>query len=187
MTKTRSIPYWTTSVFSSAVTKDERRIPWDWNELRLLRTTTVWRMLQSESESYVTTDGESASLSWNKASVWVLRPDLYYYQSVASLLMWEALSDQRTGLSFTIAAGLRQHNHSQVRVPRGSWPQFTVSDSRLPNLEDQVPVFISHRNRLAQLYPQALGSIFVAIYDSEGYGGGIRHRLHTSFEATISS
>jgi hypothetical protein len=27
-----------------------------------------------------------------------------------------------------------------------------------PNLQDQVPIFISARNRVAQLYPQALGS-----------------------------
>jgi hypothetical protein len=33
------------------------------------------------------------------------------------------------GLSFTIPAGPRQRSHSQVRVPRGSWPHFTVSDS----------------------------------------------------------
>jgi hypothetical protein len=33
-------------------------------------------------ESYVTTDGESASLSWNKAPIWGLRPDFYYYQTV---------------------------------------------------------------------------------------------------------
>jgi hypothetical protein len=35
------------------------------------------------------------------------------------------------GLSFTIAAGLRQRSPSQVRDPRGSWPHFAVSDSRL--------------------------------------------------------
>jgi hypothetical protein len=46
--------------------------------------------------------------------------------------MWGALSDERTGLLFTIAAGPRQRSHSQVRVPRDSWPYFTVSDSRLP-------------------------------------------------------
>jgi hypothetical protein len=46
-----------------------------------------------------------------------------------------------------------------------------------PNLEDQVHVFVSPRNRVAQLYPRALGSIFVASYDSQGYGGGIRPRL----------
>jgi hypothetical protein len=32
---------------------------------------------QRESESYVTTDGQPASLSWNKAPVWGLRPDLF--------------------------------------------------------------------------------------------------------------
>jgi hypothetical protein len=31
---------------------------------------------------------------------------------------------------------------------------------------------------VAQLYPQALGSLSVASYDSQGYGGGIRTRLH---------
>jgi hypothetical protein len=35
-------------------------------------------------------------------------------------------------LSFTIAAGPRQRNHSQVRIPRDSLPHFTVSDWRLP-------------------------------------------------------
>jgi hypothetical protein len=32
---------------------------------------------------------------------------------------------------------------------------------------------------MAQLYSQALGSIFVASYDSQGYGGGIRSSLHS--------
>jgi hypothetical protein len=45
--------------------------------------------------------------------------------------MWGALSDERTGLSFTIAAGPRQCSHSRVRVPRDSRPYFIVSDSRL--------------------------------------------------------
>jgi hypothetical protein len=47
-----------------------------------------------------------------------------------------------------------------------------------PNLEGQVPVFICPRNRAAQLYPQALGSLFVASYDSQDYGGDIRTRFH---------
>jgi hypothetical protein len=32
---------------------------------------------------------------------------------------------------------------------------------------------------VARLYPRALGSLFVASYDSQDYGGGIRTRLHT--------
>jgi hypothetical protein len=49
------------------------------------------------------------------------------------------------------------------------------------NLEGQVLVFISPRNRVVQLYPQALGSLFVASYDSQGYGGGIRPRLRKGY------
>jgi hypothetical protein len=61
--------------------------------------------------------GQSASLSWNKAPIWGLRPDIYYCQIVAALLMWGSLSDERMGMPFTIAAGPRQRSHSGVRVP----------------------------------------------------------------------
>jgi hypothetical protein len=54
---------------------------------------------------------------------------------------------------------------------------FRIRDS--PNLEGQVPLFISRRNSVAQLCPQALGSLSVAPYDSQGYDGGIRPSLHT--------
>jgi hypothetical protein len=39
---------------------------------------------------------QSASLSWNKAPIWGLRPDLYYCQTVAGLLMWGALSKSKS-------------------------------------------------------------------------------------------
>jgi hypothetical protein len=48
----------------------------------------------------------------------------------------------------------------------------------LPNLEGQIPVFISSRIRVARLYTQALSSLFVAFYDLQSYGGGIRTRVH---------
>jgi hypothetical protein len=46
--------------------------------------------------------------------------------------MWGVLSDERTGLSFKIAAGPRQRSHSRVPVPWDSWPYFTASYLRLP-------------------------------------------------------
>jgi hypothetical protein len=52
------------------------------------------------------------------------------------------------GLSFTIASGPRQRSHSQVRVPRDSWPHFTVSDSRLPQ---------TGGSRFPYLYPPGTG------------------------------
>jgi hypothetical protein len=86
---------------------------------------------ESESESYITTNGQSASLSWNKAPVWGSRPDFYYCQTVAGLLMWGTLSDERTGLPSAIASGPRHRSHFWVRVSWDSRPYFTVSDSRL--------------------------------------------------------
>jgi hypothetical protein len=85
------------------------------------------------------TDGQLASPSWFRAPIWVPRTDFYYSQTVTGLLMWGALSNERTGLLFTIAAGPRQCSHSQFRVPRVSWPYFTVSDLRLPQLGGSGP------------------------------------------------
>jgi hypothetical protein len=49
---------------------------------------------------------------------------------------------------------------------RGTRDHILLSQIRdSPNLECHVPVFYSSRNRVAQLYPQALGSIFVASYN----------------------
>jgi hypothetical protein len=50
------------------------------------------------SESHVTIDGQPASLSWNKAPIWGLWPDLYYCLTVVRLLIWGALSDERTSV-----------------------------------------------------------------------------------------
>jgi hypothetical protein len=62
---------------------------------------------------------------------------------------------------------------------RGTRDHILLSQIRdSTNLEVQVPVFISLRNRAARLYLQVLGSLFVASYDSQGYAGGIRPRLH---------
>jgi hypothetical protein len=80
----------------------------------------------------VTTDGQSVSLSRNKHPSVGLGPDSYHCERFACLLMWSALSDERTGLSFTIAASPRQGSHSRVQVPWDSWPYFTISVLWLP-------------------------------------------------------
>jgi hypothetical protein len=64
--------------------------------------------------------------------------------------------------------------------PRGTHDHILLSQIRdSPNLDGQVPVFISPRNRVVQIYLQALGFLFIASYDSQVYGGGIRIHLHT--------
>jgi hypothetical protein len=70
---------------------------------------------------------------------------------------------------------------------RGTHNHILLSQIRdSPNLEDQVPVFISPKNRVALLYPQELGCLFIASYDSQGYGGGIRPRIHGQVSAAGS-
>jgi hypothetical protein len=97
------------------------------------------------------------SSSWRQAP-WDSRPAFFFNWIIAFLVL----------TSFKTAAGPRQRSHSQVRV----------LNSRLPQ---PVSVFIFPRKRVAQLYPQALGSLFIASYDSQRYGGGIGTHLHTGF------
>jgi hypothetical protein len=134
------------------------------------------------------TDKSESKLFYDRRSVgqfvlvsspaWSTRSDFCYCQTFAGLLVWGFLFDEKTGLSFIIVAGPRQRNHSRIWVP---WNHdhillSQVSDS--PNLVGQVPVFISPRNRVVQLYPQALGSIFIASHDSQGCGGDMRIHFH---------
>jgi hypothetical protein len=95
--------------------------------------------------------------------------------------MWGAVSDERMGLSFTVFAGPGQRSHSRVRVPRTRDHILPSQIRDPPNLEGQLSGFISLRNLVAQLYLQALGFIFVASYDSQGYCGGIQTRLHAGY------
>jgi hypothetical protein len=78
------------------------------------------------------------------------------------LLIWHALSEERTGLLFTIAAGPRQCSHSRVRVPWYLWCYITFSDSRLPFLSPPTtrratvglktrPLFLSDSCRLVDM------------------------------------
>jgi hypothetical protein len=83
-----------------------------------------WRMCHKWTK-------QNLSLVLRPTPIWGLGQDFYCCQTVAGLLMWDALSGERTGLSFTFATGPRQWSRSQVRVPRDSRPHFTLSDSRL--------------------------------------------------------
>jgi hypothetical protein len=57
---------------------------------------------------------------------------LNYLQRTAGLFKWDALFDERTGMSFPVAAVSWQRSGSRVRVMRNSWPYFTASNLRRP-------------------------------------------------------
>jgi hypothetical protein len=87
-----------------------------------------------QSRHHVTTGGQSASLSWWQCisgaydKIFIVR-QLRGFVDVGRSLWREDVS------AFTFASGPRQRSHSRVRVPRDSWPHFTVSDFRdSPNL-----------------------------------------------------
>jgi hypothetical protein len=117
------------------------------------------------------------SLSSCQAPIRGPRPDFYYCQTVAGLLRWGALSDERTSrlqLLLVLASAVVLRSESC-----GTHDQILLSQILgSPNLEDQVFLFISPSDKMAQFYPQALGSLFIASYDTQGYGGGIRTCLH---------
>jgi hypothetical protein len=161
-------------------------------------------LISSRIEVYVTTKEPSASLSWNKASIWSLRLDFYYFHTLACLLMWGTLSDERTGLSFTIAADPRQRSHSWVRVRWDLRPHLLsqILDFpfrrilRLAGLRsDLISIWVSsyitsgRTDREHQLYPASMdtlpcnglvsrihlhGSVFADPFPSNGY---TRHNI----------
>jgi hypothetical protein len=143
--------------------------------------------LSSQSQSYDTTDSQSsASLSWCKVpsgvqdQIFVTGRQLRVYSCGAPSLTRGRFC--RLQLLLVLASTVVLGSES-----RGTHDHILLSqirDSR--NLEGQVPVFIYPRNRVVQLYPQALGCLFVASYDSHGYSGGIRTRLHHHCLRSIS-
>jgi hypothetical protein len=74
---------------------------------------------QSQSQIYVTTDGQLASLPWCQAPIWDLRPDFYFRQTVVVLFMWSPLSDDRMELSFTMSEPLSDSLQPFNHLTRG--------------------------------------------------------------------
>jgi hypothetical protein len=89
------------------------------------------------SRSCFTTDGQPVSMSWYRVPLWDLRPDITSCRNVA---VWNL----RPCIYW--APSLSPSRAEPVTIL-----YCLIWDS--PNLEAQVPVFISPRNKVAQLYP----------------------------------
>jgi hypothetical protein len=85
----------------------------------------------------------SRPVSWNETPIWGLRPDLYYRKIFAGLLLWSALSDERTGLSFTIAPGPRQRSNFWVQL---QWDRDHVLLSQIPDLNSESELCYGRRS-----------------------------------------
>jgi hypothetical protein len=143
----------------------------------MVRSVEVASSSKSESKLKLLYDWQSVSMFRSRAHSGTCDQNYFLSEGfclkVAVVSLWGALSDEKTGLQFAM-----QSLNGPSRAEPVTILYCLIWNT--PNLEVQVPVFISPRNRVAQLYTQALGSFYVAPYDSQGYGGGIVTRLHTS-------
>jgi hypothetical protein len=123
-------------------------------------------------ESYVTTDGQSASQYWCHAPIWGPWPDLYYCQTVADF-MWDSHSDERTVCSLQLLLVLASADILWLETRR-IVTIFYCHNFRLPQPGGPGPfIYMPHSDRVAQLYSKSLRSLSVASYCSQGYDGGI--------------
>jgi hypothetical protein len=100
-------------------------------------------------------DWQSVSMSWYRAPLWDLRPDITSCRNVAawnfrSYIYGAPSLTKRTGLQFAV-----QSLNGPSRLEPVTILYCLIWDS--PSLKGQVLVFISPRNSVAQLYPRALG------------------------------
>jgi hypothetical protein len=110
---------------------------------------------QSKSKSKLCYDRRSVGQSvLVPCPIWRSRPGFYYCQAVSRLLMWGALSNERTGLSFTIAAGPRRLSHSRVRVPRDSWQYYGLRFETPPTWRARSPYIYPPRTEWPSYTPR---------------------------------
>jgi hypothetical protein len=110
-----------TQVLSSQPPPPRAELPIIW------QSTTNWVL----SLSYITTDGQSASLSWSKAPMWDLRPDFYYCLTIA--VFWYGAPSLTRGrvcllqcTTYNIFYCLRFEIRSLYLYPPGArWPGYT--------------------------------------------------------------
>jgi hypothetical protein len=123
------------------------------------------------------TDGKPASLSWYQATIrareqFLFLLEIFLRQLWVCYFMSPSLTRGQVCnllllLGLASAVPLQSESHeTQDHI-------FLSPFLGLPKLEGQVPVFISPRDRVAQLYPQALDSLSVAAYESQSYGGSL--------------
>jgi hypothetical protein len=83
-----------------------------------------------QSQSYVTTDGLSANLSWCQTPIWGPRPDFCYCDTLRVCLCGAPTLGERMVLSFTTAAALAS------AVILGSQTRGTHAHILLPQIRD---------------------------------------------------
>jgi hypothetical protein len=128
-------------------------------QLLLLELCPVTNFMELKS---ITTNGQSASLSWFQVPIWDPRP-IFLHLSLITFIQFRAcwcgaptLTRSRV-CSFQILLGISSADFLRSGS-NGTHERILLSLLfKLPQPEGQVPVFISLRNKVAQLYPRGIG------------------------------
>jgi hypothetical protein len=143
-------------------------------------TAVSYRNRESQSHSHFTTGGLPPIISsWHQAFR-DSRPDFFFHLNTCSYSPY-VTSPLTRGLVCRLQLLLVLANAVIISFEfRGTRDHILLLQIRhLAKLEGQVPVVTSPRNRVAQLYTQALDFPFVSSYDSQSYGEGVRTRFPT--------
>jgi hypothetical protein len=109
----------------------------------------------SQSQSYLMTDGQSASLSWYQAPIWDLWPlllSLTYLDSWGFVIMGAASLIRGWAYNFG-CCWVYPRSLSRVLVLRDSWPYFTVSILKLLQLRGPVLLIYFPKTRYPSYTP----------------------------------
>jgi hypothetical protein len=132
---------------------------------------TVLYRAESQSQSYLTTDCQSASLSCYPATIWDPRTNFLSHP-------WKfSFSSMEIFLRHLHFLSIRRHLWREDGSVIYSYKDYKCSAS-------SVTIGSKSRRNLGHilLSPLRLGSFFVASYDSQGYSGSILTLLHTGFK-----
>jgi hypothetical protein len=129
--------------------------------LIVVHTTTEWTGARSSKfKVNFATYGQSDCSSWCQALLWFPWPDFKFS------LVWQFLASCRASSLTRGQVCSSQCSHSLVRVTQDPWPYITVSSETPATWRARFLHLLSPKNRLDQLYPLALSSLYDASYDS---------------------
>jgi hypothetical protein len=135
------------------------------------------RRTQRQSQSYLTTDGQSESLFWCRATIrardqFFFLTEIFLRQLRVCYFVAPSLTRGRvSNLLVQSAVTLGSKSRRSVTISYCSF-ETPIWRARSPYLYPPGTGWLSYT-------PGALGSLFIASYDSQGYGGGFLTRIHT--------
>jgi hypothetical protein len=121
-----------------------------------------WAVLySSQSQSYITTGSQSASLSWNQEltrdQFFPILSLIFFFYSFGFVDVGRPLWREVESVLFSFCRASPAQSFSDLSTTGLMSIAYCLYFSDSPNQEGQVAVFISPRNRVAQLYPRPLG------------------------------